>query len=73
MEIVGILSVEHDPHCNEQDNSDGVCMTLLVTCDAAAAAKLEGGAWVTVEDGLVVERLRNAMGRGTTCIRLHNY
>lgn len=72
MEIVGVLSVEHDPCCKEHDNSDGVCLTLLVTCDVTAA-KLEGGAWVTVEDKLVVERLRNAMSRGASCIRLCNH
>ena len=72
MKVEGILSVEHDPLCKEVDNSDGVCLTLLVSCDATAA-KLEGGAWVTVEDKLVMERLRNAMASGTTCIRLCNY
>lgn len=68
MKVIGIISVEHDPQCN----SDGVCLTLLVTCDVTAA-KLEGGAWVTVKDELVIERLRNAMSEGTTCIRLYNH
>ena len=72
MKIIGIISVEHNAQCKEQDNSDGVCLTLLVTCDATAA-KLEGGVWVTVKDDLVVERLRNAMARGTTCVRLFNH
>ena len=71
-EMIGVLSVEHDAHCEELDNSDGVGLTLLVTCDAAIA-KFEGGTWVTVEDKLVDERLRNAMARGTTCVRLRNY
>ena len=69
---MGILSVEHDPLCKEVDNSDGVCLTLLVSCDTTSA-KLGGGAWVTVEDKLVMERIRNAMTSGTTCIRLNNY
>ena len=74
MKIIGIISVEHDPQCKDQDiNSDGVCLTLLVTCDTTAAAKSGGGAWVTVKDELVVERLRNAMSGGTTCIRLYNH
>lgn len=72
MKIIGVLSVEHDPQCKEQDNSDGVCLTLLVTCDAPAA-KVGGGAWISVEDRLVVERLRNAMEKGTSCIRLCNH
>ena len=70
IKIIGVLSVEHDPQCKKLGNSDGVCLTLLVSCDAAAAAKLEGGYWVTVEDKLVVERLRNAMVKGTSCIQL---
>ena len=69
MKVVGVLAVEHDPQCKQLDNSDGVCLTLLVSCDA----KLEGGAWVTVEDRLVMERLSYAMARGTTCIQLYNY
>lgn len=72
VKVIGILSVEHDPQCKEQDNSDGVCLTLLVTCDAPAT-KLEGGTWVIVEDKLVVERVRNALIKGTTCVRLYNY
>ena len=72
IKIVGVLSVEHDPQCKEFDNSDGMCLTLLVSCDAAAA-KLEGGDWVGVEDKLVVERLRNAMAKGTSCIQLCNH
>lgn len=69
MKIVGVLAVEHDPQCKELDDSDGVCLTLLVSCDDTAA-NLEGGAWVTVKDKLVVERLRNAMTGETSCIRL---
>ena len=72
MKVIGVLSVEHDPHYEPLDNSDGVCLTLLVTCDATAI-KLEGGTWITIEDASVVERLRNAMSRGTTCIQLYNY
>ena len=69
MKIIGVLSVEHNPQCKELGSSDGVCLTLLVLCDATTA-KLEGGDWVTVEDKLVVERLRNAMAKGTNCIQL---
>ena len=72
MKVVGVLSVEHNAKCKDQDNSDGVCLTLLVTCQATAA-NLEGGAWITLEDKLVVERLRNALVKGTTCVRLHNH
>jgi len=72
VKIIGVLSVEHDPQCKVQDNSDGVCLTLLVMCDVTPA-KLEGGTWITVEDKLVVERLRNAMSRGASCIRLCNH
>ena len=72
VKIIGIISVEHNAQCKEQENNDGVCLTLLVTCDATAA-KLEGGVWVTVKDDLVVERLRNAMARGTNNIKLCNY
>ena len=72
MKVVGVLSVEHDAKCKDQDNSDGVCLTLLVTCQATAA-KFKGGAWITLEDKLVVERLRNALAKGTTCVKLHNH
>ena len=72
MKVIGVLSVEHDAKCKDQDNSDGICLTLLVACEATAA-KLEGGAWITLEDKLVVERLRNALTKGTMCVRLHNY
>ena len=61
--------MEHNPQCKELDISDGVCLTLLVSCDAVAT-KLESGAWVAVEDKLVVDRLRIAMAKGTSCIQL---
>ena len=34
---MGILSVEHDPLFKEVNNSDGVCLTLLVSCDTTSA------------------------------------
>jgi len=67
LEVIGVLSVEHDPvgvNCR-----DGVCLSLLVKF----AAQLGGGAWATLEDGLVVERLRTALDKGINCMRLLNY
>ena len=65
MEVIGVLSVEHDP-VGVDCSRDGVCLTLLVR----SAAQLGGGAWVTLEDGLVIERLRTALTKGTNCIPL---
>jgi len=67
LEVVGVLSVEHDPvgvNCTR----DGVCLTVLVKC----AVPQGGGAWVTLEDGLIIERLRIALDKGINCIRLHD-
>lgn len=72
IKVIGILSVEHNPQCKELNNSDGICLTLLVSCDAVPA-KLGSGTWVAVEDKLVIERLRNAIAKGTSCIQLCNH
>ena len=68
LEVIGVLSVEHDP-VGVDCIRDGVCLTLLVR----SAAQLKGGAWVTLEDELVIERLRTALGKGINCMRLLNY
>ena len=57
--------MEHDP-VGVDSIRDGVCLTVLVKC----AVPLGSGAWVTLEDGLVVERLRTALNNGTNCIPL---
>jgi len=57
--------VEHDP-AGVDSIRDGVCLTVLVKC----VVPLGGRGWVTLEDGLVVERLRTALNNGTNCIPL---
>ena len=63
-----MLSVEHDP-AGVDCTRDGECLTLLVK----SVARIGDGTWVTLQDGLVVERLRTALDKGVNCIRLLNY
>ena len=65
LELIGVLSVEHDP-VGVDCTRDGVCLTLLVK----STAQIGDGAWVTLEDGLVVDRLIAALSKGTNCIPL---
>jgi len=58
--VVGVVSVEHDGRPANQH--DGVCLTLLVTLDTAAAADVKLAddtqhQWLTVSDADVVSHL----------------